>query len=175
MKKILARYTKSQIAKARQVRAVFFDVDGVLTDGRIIYDSEGRELKMFDVKDGLITGHLKKAGFILGAITGRESVAVAQRMNELKVDFCHQGVLDKADVCRKLMQHYKLKPKETAYIGDDLNDLPVFHEVGFAVCPADAPVYIRDQADLVTVAKGGQGVFREVADLLLAAQAKWVL
>lgn len=167
MKKILARYTKSQITKARQVRAIFFDVDGVLTDGKIIYDSEGRELKMFDVKDGLIVSYLKKAGIILGAITGRESPAVAQRMNELKVDFCHQGITDKADVCRKLMQHYQLKPKETAYIGDDINDLPVFDEVGFAVCPADAPVYVRDKADLVTFAKGGQGVFREVADLIL--------
>lgn len=172
MKKILTRYTKLQVTKARQVRALFFDVDGVLTDGKIIYDSEGRELKMFDVKDGLVVSYLKKAGIVLGAITGRESAAVAQRMNELRVDFCHQGVADKADVCLKLMKHYNLKPRQTAYIGDDINDLMVFEEVGFAVCPADAPVYIRDKADLVTFAKGGQGVFREVADLILAAQSK---
>lgn len=172
VKKILARYSKLQILKARQVRAIFFDVDGVLTDGKIIYDSEGRELKMFDVKDGLIVSYLKKAGILLGAITGRETPAVAQRMHELKVDFCHQGITDKADVCRKLMKHYNLKSKETAYIGDDINDLPVFDEVGFAVCPADAPVYVRDKADLVTFAKGGQGSFRELADLILIAQSK---
>lgn len=172
MKKILQRYTRKHLVKAKPIKAIFFDVDGVLTDGKIIYDSEGRELKMFDVRDGLVVSHLKKAGFILGAITGRESAAVAMRMNELKVDFCHQGVMDKADTCRKLMKHYKLKAKEVAYLGDDLNDVEVFKAVGLAICPADAPIYIRSQADLVTFAKGGQGVFREVADLILAVQGK---
>ncbi len=172
MKKILARYSRRHIAKVKNIKAIFFDVDGVLTDGKIIFDNQGNEWKVFDVKDGLIVNHLKKAGFILGAISGRESDAVARRMQELKVDFCHQGITDKADTCLKLMRHYKLKPKEVAYIGDDLNDLPVFKEVGLAVCPADAPVYIRDKADLVTFAKGGQGVFRELADLILAVHKK---
>ncbi len=172
MKKILSRYPRKHILKLKNLKAIFFDVDGVLTDGKIIYDGSGQEWKIFDVKDGLIVSHLKKAGFILGAITGRESDAVSRRMHELKVDFCHQGITDKADTCLKLMKHYKLKPREVAYIGDDLNDLPVFKEVGLAVCPADAPVYVRQKADLVTFAKGGQGVFREVADLVLAVHGK---
>jgi 3-deoxy-D-manno-octulosonate 8-phosphate phosphatase (KDO 8-P phosphatase) len=88
----------------------------------------------------------------------------------LKIDFCHQGIVDKAMVFEKLMQHYKLKTKEVAFIGDDLNDLPVFKLAGFTICPADTYDYIRDRADLVTNAKGGEGVLREVADLVLQAK-----
>ncbi|MCU0358829.1 MAG: HAD-IIIA family hydrolase [Cyclobacteriaceae bacterium] len=172
MKTITERYTKEQVKKAAQIKAIFFDVDGVLTDGKIIYDAHGNEIKEFNVKDGLIIGHLKKAGIITGAISGRDSQAVSKRCAELKVDFCHQGIMDKGEVCRKLMAHYKLKPKNVAYIGDDINDLPVFREVGFRVCPADAIFYLKDEADLVTTVKGGRGVLREVADLILAAQGK---
>lgn len=167
---ILSRYSKEQIKKASFIKAIFFDVDGVLTDGRIIYDETGKEIKSFHVKDGLIIGYLKKAGIITGAISGRESAAVTKRLSELKVDFCHQGIVDKAMVFEKLMDHYKLKTKETIFIGDDINDLPVFRLCGFSVCPADSPEYIKVKADLVSSAKGGQGVLREVADLVLASK-----
>ncbi len=172
MKKILERYTKEQVEKATAIKAIFFDVDGVLTDGRIIYDETGKETKEFNVKDGFIVSYVKKSGIILGAITGRESATVTKRMAELKVDFCHQGIVDKAEVCRKLMEHYSLKKKDVTYVGDDINDLGVFKLVGLSVCPADALSYVKDQADLVTFAKGGKGVFREVADLVLASQGK---
>lgn len=165
----LPRYSKEQIKKASSIRAIFFDVDGVLTDGSIIYDDSGKEIKTFNVKDGLIVSYLKKAGIVTGAISGRDSAAVARRCAELKVDFCHQGIVDKAGTFEKLVKHYKLKHKEVAFIGDDINDLPVFHLSGFSVCPADTFDYIKEQADLVTNAKGGQGVFREVADLVLTA------
>jgi 3-deoxy-D-manno-octulosonate 8-phosphate phosphatase (KDO 8-P phosphatase) len=166
----LSRYSKEQIKKASLIKAIFFDVDGVLTDGKIIYDDHGKEIKSFDVKDGLIISYLKKAGILTGAISGRESAAVTRRFAELKIDFCHQGIVDKAMVFEKLMLHYKLKSKEVAFIGDDLNDLPVFRLAGFAVCPADSYDYIKEQADLVTHAKGGAGVLREVADLVLEAK-----
>lgn len=166
----MSRYSKEQIKKASFIKAIFFDVDGVLTDGRIVYDETGKEIKSFHVKDGLIVGYLKKAGIITGAISGRESTAVTKRLSELKVDFCHQGIVDKAMVFEKLMNHYKLKTKEAIFIGDDINDLPVFRSCGFSVCPADALDYIKERADLVTSAKGGQGVFREVADLVLASK-----
>jgi 3-deoxy-D-manno-octulosonate 8-phosphate phosphatase (KDO 8-P phosphatase) len=166
----LSRYSKEQIKKASTIKAIFFDVDGVLTDGRIIYDDTGKEIKSFHVKDGLIIGYLKKAGIITGAISGRESAAVTKRLAELKVDFCHQGIVDKAMVFEKLMAHYKLKSKEVAFIGDDLNDLPVFSLCGFSICPADTFDYIKAKADLVTHAKGGAGVLREVADLVLEAR-----
>lgn len=164
------RYTKEQIKKASFIKAVFFDVDGVLTDGRIIYDDAGREIKSFNVKDGLIISYLKKAGIITGAISGRESPAVTRRCAELKIDFCHQGIIDKGMVFEKLMKHYKLKTKEVAFIGDDINDLPAFRMAGLSVCPSDTFDYLKEQVDLVTYAKGGCGVLREVGDLVLTAK-----
>jgi 3-deoxy-D-manno-octulosonate 8-phosphate phosphatase (KDO 8-P phosphatase) len=166
----LSRYSKEQIKKASLIKAIFFDVDGVLTDGRIIYDDSGREVKSFSVKDGLIISYLKKAGIITGAISGRDSTAVTKRCAELKVDFCHQGIVDKALVFEKLVKHYKLKHKEVAFIGDDINDLPVFRLCGFSICPADTFDYLKEQVDLVTSAKGGNGVLREVADLVLTSK-----
>ncbi len=166
----MTRYSKEQIKKASFIKAIFFDVDGVLTDGRIIYDETGKEIKSFHVRDGLIISYLKKAGIITGAISGRESAAVTKRLAELKVDFCHQGIVDKTMVFEKLMAHYKLKTREVAFIGDDINDLPVFRLSGFSICPADTYDYIKERVDLVTLAKGGAGVLREVADLVLGSK-----
>lgn len=166
----MSRYSKEQIKKASLIKAIFFDVDGVLTDGKIIYDENGKEIKRFHVRDGLIISYLKKAGILTGAISGRESAAVSRRFAELKIDFCHQGIVDKAMAFEKLMLHYNLKTKEVAFIGDDLNDLPVFRLAGFSVCPADTLDYIKEKADLVTEARGGEGVLREVADLILKAR-----
>ena len=126
----MSRYSKEQIKKASLIKAIFFDVDGVLTDGKITYDETGKETKSFHVRDGLIVSYLKKAGIVTGGISGRESAAVAKRFAELKIDFCHQGIIDKAMAFQKLMQHYKFKSKEVAFIGDDLNDLPVFRLAG---------------------------------------------
>lgn len=168
--KLLRHFSKELLKKASHIKAIFFDVDGVLTDGKIVYDDAGRELKAFHVRDGLIISYLKKAGIITGGITGRESAAVSKRFAELRIDFCHQGIVDKAMVFEKLVKHYKLKAREVVYIGDDLNDLPVFRLAGLAVCPADTLDYIKDCADWVTDARGGEGVLREVADLVLGAQ-----
>ncbi len=173
MKLILSAYTKEQIRKAAEIKAIFFDVDGVLTDSRIIYDDTGKEIKNFNVKDGQIISHLKKAGIIVGAISGRDSKVTSLRAAELKFDFCHQGILDKADTFQKLVNHYKFKNKEVVFIGDDINDLPVFRIAGLSVCPADTFDYIKEQADLVTYTKGGRGVLREVADLVLAARGEF--
>lgn len=172
MKEFLQRYPKPIIKKAADIRALVFDVDGVLTDGSITYDEGGREIKTFHVKDGQIIAHLKRAGILTGIISGRESGALSKRASELKLDFCHQGIVDKANVFEKLMEFHKIKKKQVAYIGDDINDLPVFARAGFSVCPADAPIYIKAQADLITFVPGGRGVVREVADLILAAQGK---
>jgi 3-deoxy-D-manno-octulosonate 8-phosphate phosphatase (KDO 8-P phosphatase) len=132
VKEVLGKYSKEQIKKAAQIKAIFFDVDGVLTDGKIIFDDTGRETKQFNVKDGYIISHLKKAGILVGIITGRESLVVSNRAAELKLDFCHQGIMDKHAVFEKLVQ---------------------FHNV-----------------DVVATAKGGQGVAREISDLVLASQ-----
>jgi 3-deoxy-D-manno-octulosonate 8-phosphate phosphatase (KDO 8-P phosphatase) len=172
LKQILSKYSKAQVKKAASIKAIFFDVDGVLTNGQIIYDDTGREIKAFNVKDGQIISHLKRAGIITGAISGRETGAVTKRMAELKVDFCHQGIVDKGEVFEKLVKHYKLKHKEVVFIGDDINDFPVFNLAGFSVCPKDAIDYVKDKVDLVTFARGGAGVLREVADLVLAARGE---
>lgn len=173
LKQILARYTKEQVKKAGTIKAIFFDVDGVLSEGKIIYDETGKEIKNFNVKDGQIISHLRKAGIITGAISGRESGATTKRCAELKIDFCHQGILDKASTFEKLVKHYKLNAKEVAFIGDDINDLVVFRLAGFSVCPVDTFQYIKDEVDLVTFAKGGKGVLREVADLVLSARGEF--
>jgi 3-deoxy-D-manno-octulosonate 8-phosphate phosphatase (KDO 8-P phosphatase) len=170
VKELLSKYPKPLVKKASQVRALFFDVDGVLTDGKITYDDSGRELKSFHVKDGLIIAHLKRAGIIVGIISGRESETVARRASELKLDFCHQGIVDKASVFEKLVEYHKLKRKHVAFVGDDINDLPVLRIAGLAVCPADAPIYVKGVAELVTAVNGGHGVVREAGDLILAAQ-----
>lgn len=170
MKQILNQYTKEQVKKARDIKAIFFDVDGVLTDGKIIYDDAGKETKQFNVKDGYIISHLKKAGIVVGIITGRDSKVVSYRATELKLDFCHQGIVDKLEVFEKLIDFHKLKKKQVAYIGDDINDLGALKNCGLSVCPADANSYVKEKVDLVTQVKGGQGVVREVADLVLAAR-----
>jgi len=170
VKEVLGKYTKDQIKKAAQIKAIFFDVDGVLTNGGIIYDDTGREIKQFNVKDGYIISHLKKAGIIVGIITGRESKIVSNRAAELKLDFCHQGIMDKYAVFEKLVQFHKLKKKQVAYIGDDINDLKVLQNCGLSACPADALDYVKNKVDVITKSKGGEGVAREVSDLILAAK-----
>ena len=170
VKEVLAKYTKEQIKKAAQIKAIFFDVDGVLTNGGIIYDDTGREIKQFNVKDGYIISHLKKAGIVVGIITGRESKIVSNRAAELKLDFCHQGIMDKYAVFEKLVEFHKLKKKQVAYIGDDINDLKVLQNCGLSACPADALDYVKNKVDVITKSKGGEGVAREVSDLILASK-----
>jgi 3-deoxy-D-manno-octulosonate 8-phosphate phosphatase (KDO 8-P phosphatase) len=173
LKSILSQFSKSQIKKASNIKAIFFDIDGVLSDGKIIYDETGKEIKNFSVKDGYIIRHLKKAGIIVGAISGRESGVTQKRCAELKLDFCHQGIVNKAETFEKLVKHYQLRLKEVAFIGDDINDLCVFELAGLSVCPADTFKYIKERTDLTTTAKGGEGVLREVADLVLAARGEF--
>ena len=172
VKEINGKYPRTIVKKAAQMKALIFDVDGVLTNGHIIYDEQGKETKHFNVKDGLIIGYLKKARILVGAISGRESGAVAKRSAELKLDFCHQGIVDKLGVINKIAEFHNMKKKEIAYIGDDLNDLEVLKSCGLAVCPADAPVYLKKLVDVVTEAKGGHGVVREIGDLILSSKGE---
>ena len=170
VKEVLGKYSKDQIKKAAQIKAIFFDVDGVLSDGRIIYDETGKEIKNFNVKDGYIISHLKKAGILVGIITGRDSKIVSNRAAELKLDFCHQGIVDKFSVFEKLIAFHKLKKKQVAYIGDDINDLGVLRACGLSACPADALDYVKSEVDIITNCKGGEGVVREISDLVLASK-----
>ena len=164
VKEVLGKYSKEQIKKAAQIKALFFDVDGVLTDGGIIYDDTGRETKRFNVKDGYIISHLKRAGILVGIITGRDSKIVSNRAAELKLDFCHQGIMDKYSVFEKLVEFHKLKRKQVAYIGDDINDLEIMRNVGVSFAPRDAVSVVKKQVDIVLEKRGGEGCVRELID-----------
>lgn len=156
--------------KAKNIKAIVFDVDGVLTDGGIIYDNSGIEIKRFNVKDGQIISHLKKAGFIVGAITGRDSEVVRNRCKELKLDFHYHGSHDKLVQYKKIKMKYQLKDKNIAYIGDDIIDLSILTRCGLSATPQDARTYMKQYVDYITPAKGGDGALRDFADLILEKQ-----
>ncbi len=153
--------------KAKKIKAIVFDVDGVLTDGGIIYDNSGMEIKRFNVKDGQIISHLKKAGFIVGAITGRDSQVVKNRCEELKLDFHFHGSHDKLIQYKKIKKKYNLKDKHIAYIGDDIIDLSIFARCGLSATPNDARSYMKKHVDYITTSKGGDGALRDFADFIL--------
>jgi 3-deoxy-D-manno-octulosonate 8-phosphate phosphatase (KDO 8-P phosphatase) len=170
MGKYLSGITEEINFKASKIKLVLTDVDGVLTDGGIIYDDNGLEFKRFNVKDGLIVSDLRKNGILVGAITGRNSKVVENRCDELNFDFHYHGVKNKAAKLNEVLEVLEIDIQEVAYIGDDLNDLAVLLKVGFSACPADALPYISDQVDFVSSRIGGQGTFREVADLILQSK-----
>ncbi len=149
------------------LRAIIMEADGVLTNGKLIYDLNGTEYKQFHFRDAAAVSPLQKSGLVVGVVSARESGTVSRWCADLRMDFCHQGILDKVSTVSKLAAHYHLKLKEVAFIGSDLNDVPVLEMVGLSVTAADAPDYVKKACDLVTRAKGGNGVFREIVDLLL--------
>jgi 3-deoxy-D-manno-octulosonate 8-phosphate phosphatase (KDO 8-P phosphatase) len=158
------------LGKAKKIKAILFDIDGVLTDGGIIYDDNGVEYKRYNVKDGQIISHLKRLGFVVGAITGRESDVVKNRCNELKLNFHKHGVKDKLVEFEVFKQEFNLQDDEIAYIGDDIIDLSILVRCGLSATPNDARVYMKDNVDIVTNTKGGEGVFRDIADYILESQ-----
>ncbi len=160
------------LERASRIKLLITDVDGVLTDGGIIYDNSGMELKKFNVKDGLGVKLLKKHKILVGAITGRASRVVENRLEELGFDFHYHGVKNKGHRLDEVLKTLELKKQEVAYIGDDLIDLPILSQVGLAVAPSDAIEYLKPHATLITKAKGGRGVFREVSDIILHSQGK---
>jgi phenylphosphate carboxylase delta subunit len=153
--------------KAANIRLLLLDVDGVLTDGRIIIDDRGVESKHFHVRDGQGVSLLKRCGIDVGFITGRSSKAVRHRAKDLRVSLVFQGVQD------KLRIYQQITDEQIAYVGDDMIDLPVLRCVGLAVMVGDGSAELKPYADYITLARGGMGAVREVAELLLKAQHKW--
>ncbi len=156
-----------------KIRLLLLDVDGVLTDGRILFDNNGVETKAFDVRDGHGLKLLQRAGFRLGIITGRQSRVVEVRARELGIDILVQGVKDKMVPYREMLASLGLKDEEVAYVGDDLVDLPILRRVGFAATVADGYEEIKPLVHFVTTRPGGRGAVREVCDLLLKATGRW--
>lgn len=156
--------------KAEKIKLLITDVDGVLTDGGIIYDDAGMEYKKFNVKDGFIVAPLRKNGIMVGAITGRNSKVVENRCEELHFDFHYHGIRDKSKKLIEVLEVLEISLDEVAYIGDDLMDLPILNKVGFSACPADALPYVSEHVDFISSLPGGQGVFREVSDVILQSK-----
>jgi 3-deoxy-D-manno-octulosonate 8-phosphate phosphatase (KDO 8-P phosphatase) len=163
----------SSISNAKAVKAVFLDVDGVLTDGSIFLDSAGKEIKRFDVQDGLGISALVRSGMLVFIVSSRQSKAVYHRAKELGITALYQGPQPKNDIIRDFLNRYRLVPEEAAFIGDDLVDLPAMNFVGFPVAVANARNEVKKAAAFITRAQGGHGAVREVIEVILKAQGKW--
>jgi 3-deoxy-D-manno-octulosonate 8-phosphate phosphatase (KDO 8-P phosphatase) len=159
--------------KAARVRLFLTDVDGVLTDGGIIYDASGVETKRFHVRDGHGIKMLQRGGVAVGIITGRSSDVVAIRARELGIGIVRQGVHDKAAAWRAILSETGISAEETAYVGDDIVDLPLLRLVGFSAAPSDAEPYVLEAVDYVSSRAGGHGAVREIVEFLLRANGSW--
>jgi 3-deoxy-D-manno-octulosonate 8-phosphate phosphatase (KDO 8-P phosphatase) len=160
------------LERARRVRLMVFDVDGVLTDGGLHFGEDGREHKVFHVHDGLGLKLLKRAGIEVAVITSRSSPIVTARMAELGIDHVYQGQEDKLPRFERLISALKLDPADTGYMGDDLPDLAVMRRAGLALAPANATTAVATAAHWRTRRAGGQGAAREACELLLEAQGR---
>lgn len=159
--------------RAKGVKLLVLDVDGVLTDGGLYYGPEGEALKRFDVKDGHGIVLCRDTGLPSAILTARTSQAVEVRSRELRIPFVLQGQRDKKAGLAKLLELSGLREEDLAYIGDDVNDLPVLSRVGFAAAPADARDEVKAHVHYVCQNRGGHGAVRELCELLLRAQGKW--
>jgi len=159
--------------RARRVRLVLLDVDGVLTDGAIRLTAGGEEARSFFVRDGLGIRLGQEAGLRFGFLSGRESEAVTRRAAELRIDELHQGVHRKAERFREIVARLEIPGEDVCFIGDDLIDVPAMRLAGFAAAPADAAPETIQAAHYVASCKGGRGAVREVLDLVLRASGKW--
>lgn len=161
------------LEKAKKIKLLLLDVDGVLTDGRIIYDSRGRDMKLFDVHDGLGVYLLKKAGISTILITAKGSKAIKPRARDMQVEAVFENISPKSAVLDRMLDKYKVSPEEVCFVGDDLVDLSLLKKVGFPVAVCNACLEIKQVASYITLREGGRGAVREVAELILKAQGRW--
>ena len=174
MVKVRKNWSRREIGeRAKRIRLLLLDVDGVLTDGRIIYGSGGMEVLVFHVRDGLAVKSAQASGIMVGLLSGRKSEALLRRAEELHVTEVHAGVENKMGVYRQLLLRYQLGDREVAYMGDDLPDLPVLQQAGLAIVVADAPAEVRSVAHVVTSLPGGRGAVREAVEWLLRSRGVW--
>ncbi len=155
------------------IRGLILDVDGVLTDGGIVYTDRGEELKRFDAKDGAGLKYWQRAGHTVALLSGRESPAVSRRAAELGITVVAQNAKDKLPVLERLCRRLDLPYEAVAYVGDDLPDIPVLQRVGLGIAVADATLATKDAARAVTEALGGRGAVREVIETILRGQNLW--
>lgn len=161
------------IEKAKKIRLVIFDVDGVLTDGSLIYGKQGIEQKIFHVHDGQGMKFLIDSGVEIAIITARESEIINQRMHALGVKYIYQGNIDKLPAYEDLKKKLQLTDEQIAYVGDDMPDLPMLVRVGLPITVADSHKTIQQYAHWITKANGGRGAAREVCDMIMEAQGTY--
>jgi 3-deoxy-D-manno-octulosonate 8-phosphate phosphatase (KDO 8-P phosphatase) len=159
--------------KLKRIKLLLLDVDGVLTDGSIIYDDTGVETKVFNVKDGLGIKMLMGTGIQIGIVTARTSKALVHRCDYLGISLVFAGVHDKSGVLEDISKRTGIPAEEIAFVGDDLVDLQLMRKVGLSVAVADAHETLLENADMVTTARGGAGAVREVCEAILKAQGLW--
>lgn len=161
------------VDRARRVRILVLDVDGVLTNNQIIFGQAGELLKVFHSQDGLGISAAHKAGLKTAIITGRNSEMVRRRGEELKIGDLYQGSVDKVAALQELLAKHNLSPEAVAYVGDDLNDLPALAYAGLACAVANAVPEVKTAAHYVAQREGGRGAVREIIEFILKAQGKW--
>ena len=159
--------------RAEKIKLVLFDVDGVLTDGKLLLQADGSESKQFDIKDGTGIVLAQRAGLKVGFLSARVSPPTQHRAAQLGVTLVHQGVSSKIETYEHIVDKLVLEDEEVAYMGDDIVDLPVLSRVGLAAAPADAAPDVRARVHWVSRAPGGCGAARELIELILRAQRAW--
>ncbi len=159
--------------RLRNIKLLLLDVDGVMTDGSIIYNDRGEEIKVFCVRDGLGIRMLMESGISVGVVTGRSSDALYHRCKNLHIQHIFDGISDKAAALDKITEKTGIKNHDIAYIGDDLPDISIMRKVGIPIAVADAHENVIEVAHMVTSAKGGAGAIREVSEAIVKAQGNW--
>lgn len=159
--------------KLKQIKILLLDADGVLTNGQILYLSNGEEAKNFNVRDGLGIRMLRQTGIKVGIISGRGSTAVDRRASELGIEYCHTGVKDKLSLFDTIIEKAGCTADQAAFVGDDLVDLGPMKKAGIAIAVADAHEIVKKHADIVTDLPGGCGAVREICEKILAAKGLW--
>ena len=157
----------------KKISLVLLDVDGVLTTGQVIYDDAGRETKVFNVRDGLGIRLLMEAGIPVGIVTGRRSMALVHRCNNLGIQLLEDGVTDKAAALERILAETGVSAERTAFVGDDLPDLPIMRRVGVPIAVGDAHDQVKQAAVWTTRAKGGCGAVREISERILKSNGLW--
>ena len=160
-------------ARAERIQLVLFDVDGVLTDGTVLYHSDGSESKRFNIRDGIAMVWTQRAGLTVGILSARFSATTTHRAAQLGIALVHQGVADKREAYELILEETGATDDVVAYMADDILDLPVLSRVGLAACPSDAAREVRERVHWISPSPGGGGAARELLEVVLKAQRRW--
>lgn len=164
---------QSVVEKAKKLKLLILDVDGVLTDGKLFFDNEGNEYKSFHAQDGHGIKLLRQTGVEVAVISGRKSKSVELRMKNLGIEHVYQGHENKIAAFNEIIEKIGITPKQAAHVGDDVIDLPIMIRAGLAIAVSDANFAVKQRADWCTTLPGGQGAVREVCDFIMQAQGSY--